>query len=145
MATRGTIAFGTDTDHWQGRYHHSDSYPSGLGRTLYHLYNSHFERNLDAMKRVLFDEHPAGWSNIVDTDFTQPPMWTDHYDGFHPRCYCHGGRHEPEWTIQSKAELEEWAYIITPQARMLVLISTGRQVADIDLNGPEPDWERLGR
>lgn len=144
MSTRGTIAFGTDEWEWEGRYHHWDSYPSGLGRTLWHLYHGHFDRNLDAMKRVLFDEHPAGWSSIVDADFTLTPGYTDRYDAPQPRCYCHGERREPEWTLRAGEPFEEWAYILTNDARLLVLADGRGQVAEIDLNGPEPDWKRIG-
>ena len=36
MSTRGVIAR-KDGDGFTGRYHHLDSYPSGLGQTLYRL------------------------------------------------------------------------------------------------------------
>jgi len=40
MATRGAIARLTHTllPQRAGCYHHRDSYPSGLGRTLWHLF-----------------------------------------------------------------------------------------------------------
>lgn len=68
MSTRGAIARVTG-DGFQGVYHHWDSYPSGLGATLFHLYNGHFDRDLEKMLKVLIDDHPAGWSTINGKNF----------------------------------------------------------------------------
>lgn len=101
MATRGAIARRTGEHTFTGIYHHWDSYPEGLGKTLFELYNGFFKRDLDAMLRVLLDEHPAGWSTINGADFSLPA-------GYHnttteeiangtpkgPACYCHGDRNE---------------------------------------------------
>lgn len=70
MGTRGAIARLTDKGKgFQGRYHHWDSYPTGLGKTLFNLYNSYFDRNLEFMLKTLIDDHPAGWSTINDKNF----------------------------------------------------------------------------
>lgn len=71
MSTRSVIARKTEQG-FQGVYHHWDGYPSGLGRTLYQAYNSHFGRDLDKMLVFLIDQHPAGWSTINGADWTLP-------------------------------------------------------------------------
>jgi hypothetical protein len=60
MSTRSEI-FGPDG---RGRYHHFDGYPSGVGATLWELYRHVFECNIGEMRKVLIDDHPAGWSTI---------------------------------------------------------------------------------
>lgn len=79
MGTRGVIAK-PDGDGWRGRYHHWDSYPSGLGATLLGLHESHFEGDTDAMIRYLIDEEPGGWSTICGVDFSLPKGWHDSLD-----------------------------------------------------------------
>jgi len=74
MATRAIIARQRG-DGWEGRYHHWDGYPPGLGAALYDLYNGHFQRDIGRMLAVLIDDHPAGWSSIIDADWSQPPAW----------------------------------------------------------------------
>ncbi len=56
MGTRGIIARKTPGG-WIGRYHHWDSYPKGLGKTLFALANGHFKDDLAKMMRVLTVEH----------------------------------------------------------------------------------------
>ena len=76
MSTRGVIAR-TNSDGFTGRYHHWDSYPEGLGATLY-AWAQHMP--LDRMLHLLLDEHPAGWSTIVGTDPALPPGYVDSMD-----------------------------------------------------------------
>lgn len=78
MSTRGAIARAAG-DSFVGVYHHWDSYPQGLGASLWELYHGHFERDLERMLRVLIDEHPAGWSTIGGADWTQPAGWRERY------------------------------------------------------------------
>lgn len=73
MSTRGVIAR-KDGDGFTGRYHHWDSYPSGLGRTLYQWAH---QMPRDRMLHLLLDEHPAGWSTIVGTDPSLTPGFVD--------------------------------------------------------------------
>lgn len=73
MSTRGVIA--VQHGHgFKGRYHHFDSYPSGLGRTLYYWAN---KMPRDKLIKLLIDEHPAGWSTIVGRDLTKEPGYVD--------------------------------------------------------------------
>lgn len=127
MSTRGAIARLTNVVPlcFAGRYHHWDSYPSGLGRTLWHLYHGPFKRDLKKMLNILIDEHPAGWSTINGADFTltagfdewnpdveQPDV--EQMD--RPQCYCHGDRNEEEWLVTEENAAGsgvEWVYVFT--------------------------------
>ena len=82
-----------------------------------------------------------------------------------PQCYCHGDRHESaqEITQENAAAIgAEYAYVFTPEAKLLVLSGYHRDgqkmigmfgsgdpeaqwhtIAQVDLNGPEPDWETI--
>jgi hypothetical protein len=127
MSTNGIIARSTGEGTFEGRYHHWDSYPSGLGVVLVELYCGHFKRDLPRMLQVLLDEHPAGWSTIVGTDFKLKPGFTNigqrpegiSVDDFQkqalnrrPHCYCHGHRHEEGFLHNEKSDCgAEWAYI----------------------------------
>ena len=91
MSTNGIIAWGKSGTDWEGRYHHWDSYPNALGKTLYDLYNGYFKKNSRAMKKVLFTNHPAGWSSINDCDFNLEPGFENLQDLI---CKVCG---EPEW------------------------------------------------
>lgn len=71
MSTRSVIARKTQTG-FTGVYHHWDGYPSGLGATLFELFNGQFHRDLEALLKYLIDDHPAGWSTINGADFTLP-------------------------------------------------------------------------
>ena len=82
MSTRGAIVRlknGEGTQ-WAGVYHHWDSYPSGLGATLWDLYHGHFQKDLKGMLEVLIDEHPAGWSTIVNADWSFDPGFRRTHD-----------------------------------------------------------------
>ncbi len=127
MATRGIIAREKMDTTFEGRYHHWDSYfEDGLGETLCSLYQGYFQRDLKAMLRVLIDEHPAGWSSIVDRDFTLSPGWRSGPDDdrSRPECYCHGGRHEAESLYTSLPNPNqtdiEYVYVIDEYAMMTV-------------------------
>ena len=71
MATRGAIARLTSTDPlcFAGVYHHWDSYPEGLGKTLWELYHIAFGQDLDALLKAIIDDHPAGWSSLHSSTF----------------------------------------------------------------------------
>jgi hypothetical protein len=84
---------------FKGVYHHWDSYPDALGKTLFKLYHGHFKRDLTAMLAFLIDKHPAGWSTINGADLSLPAGYEDisavtRDDPHGPRCYCHGTRSE---------------------------------------------------
>lgn len=133
MSTRAIIARITGDD-FEGRYHHSDGYPSGLGRFLYRAWREQFGRDTRAMLRLLVDEHPAGWSSIQGSDLHKPagyrergvrhpgePMreeyadlgeWFTAHDAWErtqgPRCYCHGDRHEEPEELARLSDAAYW-------------------------------------
>jgi hypothetical protein len=149
MATRGIIARKTETG-LVGRYHHWDSYPEALGKTLHTLYNSHFNKDASAMMCVLIDAHPAGWSDINDADFSYVPGFAsftssasvgenfnrdlyykqlEQYEqteqAKRPHCYCHGERREEAQTFTSLSDARnawaEYAYIIDENAHAMAV------------------------
>jgi hypothetical protein len=127
VSTRSAIARPAG-DGWEGRYHHFDGYPSGLGIELLRLHQDVFDGDVDRMTRVLIDDHPAGWSTINDSDWRQAPGFQEGFsttdDPKPPRCYCHGDRAEAENAITCQCPTDtsrcdplfiEWAYVLTPR------------------------------
>ena len=77
MSTNGIIARSTGEGTFEGVYHHWDSYPNeGLGQFLIRILTGHFKKDLARMLCFLIDEHPAGWSTIVNKDFALKPGYT---------------------------------------------------------------------
>lgn len=113
MSTRATIARQTEGNAFIGRYSHYDGYPSGVGTGILKAL-SHF--GITKGKKVLLDDHPAGWSNIASCDWTQEIGFIEALDSPYmdrPQCYCHGDRNEEEWIIDSAGDDggTEWAYV----------------------------------
>lgn len=146
MATRGCIARKTDTG-FAGVYHHWDSYPEGLGKTLYKIFNKVFNQDLEAMLKYLIDDHPAGWSTIVGGDFSQQPGFEE--GGFTtkgPKCYCHGGRGEPGSILTGDSNWEQYVYIFSQENETPIMEIKERasgKINKIILTDPEPDWQRI--
>jgi len=115
MATGGVIARKTD-DGFEGRYHHWDSYPEALGKTLFGLYNGHFEKDLDAMLKVLLDEHWGGWSTI-----------NGYPNG--AECYCHQyPDREPGEKVDKMTIDDDWggeyAYMFDEKEQTMYIMSS---------------------
>ena len=85
MSTRSCIAE-RKGDHWEGVYHHSDGYPSGLGCYLFRLiryqYNGDVGRFLDGALK-----HDGGWSHIFPSEYGGDLKKSGEPK---PECYCHG-------------------------------------------------------
>jgi hypothetical protein len=81
MGTRGVIAEpvtqGIPEHGFIGRYHHWDSYPTGLGATLWALHRDRYDGDTTAMRAELIAAHPAGWSTINGADWDLEPGFTD--------------------------------------------------------------------
>lgn len=167
MSTRGCIARITSKEGepitFKGRYHHWDSYPSGLGATLYGLWRGHFKRDTEAMLTYLMS-HKAGWSTIQGCDFNLPAGYVDFTKVAHgPVCYCHGQRSEEGFDVDEKNAAEsgvEYVYAFTNDDRMLILSSykaNGKKmigmfgcgdpdavwhvIGEIKLGGKTPNWD----
>jgi hypothetical protein len=156
MSTRGIIARSTGESTFAGRYHHWDSYPSGLGVALVELYRGHFKHDLTRMLQVLLDKHPAGWSTIVHKDFNLKPGYTNvgsRPDGMsieefqnqplnrRPQCYCHGHRHEEGFLHDEKSDCgAEWAYVSDEEEKVLHVLDREKH----EVSG-EYHWQGVGR
>jgi hypothetical protein len=156
MSTNGIIARSTGEGTFQGRYHHWDSYPSGLGTALIDLYRGHFKRDLTRMLDVLLDEHPAGWSTIVHKDFTLKPGYTNVAQRpeqmsiaefqnqplqRRPHCYCHGHRHEEGFLCDEKSDCgASWAYVFDEDEKVLHILDRQKH----EVSG-EYHWQEVAR
>lgn len=135
MGTRGCIVRITEKG-FEGRYHHWDSYPSGLGETLWKLYHGYFNGDLAKMLDVLIKQHKAGWSTINGKDFNLPCGFVtleskdideqnERYKK--PECYCHGERKEEEWLVtQDNASGSgcEWVYAFDVEKEMMQILAS---------------------
>ncbi len=150
MSTRGSIAKPDDLG-WTGRYNHSDSYPTWLGRKLWHQYHEQYAGDLAAMIRVEIDEYrdpdDPTW-RIVETCRCAIPGHTEG-DGYDTGC-------TPLFI--------EWAYVLFPQGMEVWhhIEDTGRTYTEhyahgdytrpaykhvrwglVPWAGPEPDWDTI--
>jgi hypothetical protein len=133
-----------------------------MGAALFELANTQFKGKLEAMLKVLLDDHPAGWSTIMGrqgaADFSKPVGYVDinrrdDYYSNRPKCYWHGDRHDEAWEVKSTDPETwcEWAYVINAEKHaMVVLEEVGRHgetewrvAAVVDLDEPEPSWEAI--
>jgi hypothetical protein len=164
MSTRGIIARSTGEGTFIGRYHHSDSMPTSLGKFLWDLFHGHFQNNLDKMLTYLIDVPHAvcGWSTIVDKDFSLKPgygwqkavgrnskyeVYTRDPDYRRPQCFA--GRPGETEDTRTEKDLKdtdcEWLYAFdVEQNKMFVRdLNNKEDVAVVDLNGKEPDWAKI--
>ncbi|CCF85388.1 hypothetical protein [Nitrolancea hollandica] len=169
MGTRGAIAR-AQGDGWSGRYHHWDSYPTGLGRSLWNHLHGHFGGDVEKMTAFFIDQHPAGWSTVVEADLNIEPGFIEyprrHSD--HPgqaECYCHGDRSEEAQDLTSENGdpcFIEWVYVISP-THLTVLAGVAAATDDptarrgeygtvpyrhalvgvYPLDGEAPNWEEV--
>ncbi len=171
MSTRGCIARLIDRERGQfkGVFHHWDSYPSGLGKTLFDLRRTRFGGSTKDMLKVLIDDHPAGWENINGVDWNLKPgyYYKDDFPGqgnprcMRPQCRCHGEQGCPPDEFTEENADAEYVYAFTENdSKMLILCPYLKDVfkvqrtfgvepwdrlilAEIDLNGDEPNWQAL--
>lgn len=150
MSTRGMIALKLPGGDLIGRYHHNDSYPIGLGKTLWHAYHGPFEQNLEEMMHFFLNQHPAGWSTVVDADFYLEPGFVNNRVPFsdeprRPQCYCHGDRKERNREFLSKKDLKDfdYSYVFDIISLDMTIVESGKVIACVGLNGNEPNWQEL--
>jgi hypothetical protein len=163
MSTRSVIArVGEHEGKFSGRYVHADGMPTSMGATLWNLLHGHFKNDLGAMLAYLIDagHAQAGWSAIVDKDFTLKPGYTWQKaiaDGAKYEVYSKRADYRRPQSFASRPEdpylftekdLEngtdiEWLYAFDEAERKLFVrdISAKEDVAVIDLDGEQPSWE----
>ena len=173
MSTRSVIARpvdGVELD-FRGRYVHSDGYPSGVGQTLFVALREQFNGDLGAMLKLIIDDHPAGWSSLMNADFSLKPGFTSYdvpkkfkrpngttdWERYlqspqwrRPRCYCHGQRRwgdEPRTRANVLDSDIEYLYLIHEPARVMTILmpreDSFTHLTEIDLDGEAPDWKAL--
>lgn len=167
MSTHGAIVVPAIDEYghrsFKGRYHHCDSYPAGLGKTLYQLMN---KVGYEETVQLLIHKHPAGWLSIVNADFSQEPGYMESEIGKEnhpPLCYCHGERSEEPLLITPEEALRtfcDYIYLLKPEGFEILLVFgtpkrttrrtqkrreriTWRTLADVALDKPEPNWNEL--
>ncbi len=161
MSTRGAIAR-VDGDGWIGRYQHSDSYPTHLGRQLWKVLREDFRGDVGKFLTYAIDEH-SGWSH-----FEGP-----HDPDRHTACYCHGWRSEEGGYLSEHGACSEdcdplmieWVYVFDPTKHVMTILTHHRSntgpgvnldwdkntwyrhiyVGQVKTDGPEPDWDALER
>lgn len=154
----------------EGRYHHWDAYPRGLGKALWDAYHGHFDRDWVAMVALMIDDHPAGWSTICGADLSMSPGFRENttlidFDKPHgPECYCHGDRSQEaqppmvcgcligDTHTCGKGFWIEWIYAIGEEGmevyfyRELPSGTMAHVLVDvIEWGGSEPDWNEINR
>lgn len=121
MSTRSCIARPVG-DEFEGRYHHSDGYPAGLGVELWSKVQQY---GVERARAFLIDEH-TGWSTILYSDWGKPAGYIEDINerlamsdqpSRPPICFCHGDRSEEGWMIHSRDEEDqalfiEWVYVL---------------------------------
>lgn len=83
MSTRGAIAYRTG-DGWEGVYNHSDSYPTGLGRDLWHFIHGNDEGAVPHTAQELADlikATPQGFSSFDPINRTKRERFAELYAG----------------------------------------------------------------
>jgi hypothetical protein len=137
MSTRGIIARKTGRRSWEGVYHHFDSYPTCLGKTIWDMIHNEFNGNAEEFLKFAIDEHPAGWSHIMDGN-----IFTEDFTKFEQgkQCYCHGYLAERDGISPDKSLLIrypecnrdpqerylnclfwEWIYVIDPKKNTMTI------------------------
>jgi hypothetical protein len=147
-------------DGFEGRYHHWDGNPSALGAKLYH---EALSRGTKPLLKLLLDDHPAGWSSIVNTDLDREPGFTEYPPEYgtpeyvenrlKPACYCHGDRHEGPLLLTRGAP-GPWAYVFDEDTEVMTILrrkdGEWHLVFQVPLNearelpgAAEPDWRGM--
>lgn len=163
MSTRAVIARKTDAG-FTGVYHHWDGYPSGLGKTLFTIHKTHFNKDTDKMLKVLIDAHRNGWSTINSNWSLEPQSVRDvDFVGDPPKYYPENdGDGEPITQENASGSGCEYAYVFEGDTmkilssfcaegeKMIGMFGMGdpkaiwQEIEIVNLAGDiEPDWEKL--
>jgi len=150
MSTRGVIATGEVGAYWYGVYHHSDSYPSGLGKAIFRGIRDAFGGDTFSFEHEFIRSSAAmaGWRTIVDADLSLPPVVGDSWDVDAAGPWAFPAKDgEIEITSRTAPGWLEYAYVLWGN-RMSILSNfddTWVKIAVVELDGPEPDWSELDR
>jgi hypothetical protein len=151
MGTRGGIVRITGDGTFKGRYHHWDSHTYSLGAELWTLYRERHKKNLEAMLVELIDNHPGGWSTIVEKDWSQPPGYNEKQA---PQCYCHGDRSEEgmDLTEENASGVGcEYVYAFGKENGKDIMLVLSSYVGDRKMIGmfgcgnPNAEWKVIGK
>lgn len=148
MSTRSIIARPLG-DGFEGRYCHSDGYPSGVGKHLHEQFHTAFGGDLDAMIATMIDGEEIGWSSIWGHDLSMPKGWLEYdemprvtvtlpdgdtyeavdYSAFGPQSYTSRGETAKpgddrmiRWTGNPEkwdSWGTEWGYVLSPMGLMV--------------------------
>ena len=168
MSTRGAIVKLTSKEGepitFQGVFHHWDSYPSGLGATLYKIRNGHFKGDTKAMLKILLAHV---WFTMVEADFSIPIGYIENapvfggttkkeikaYEFYRktPKCYCHGDRHEKKTYVTEKDASDigcEYVYAFTKDGKKMIILSSyckdGRKmIGAFGCGDPNAIWKSI--
>jgi hypothetical protein len=96
MSTRAVIARQT-RDGWEGVYQHSDGYPTGLGKELWHCLRDEYLGDLIRFVEEIIEAHPGGWSHFCKAiprdlwpEYERSGASKDFFEQHARReCYCH--------------------------------------------------------
>jgi len=108
---------------------------------LHEAVTGSFAGDVEAARRYLIDEHPAGWS-YLGGDFTKPAGFVDgagRFDDGRNQGYCHGDRHDPPAPLITEgaaAEFADYGYVLGDQ-RLTVLVSRAGGLLE---RGAEVAW-----
>lgn len=170
MSTRAVIARPNGPYDFIGVYHHWGGNPRELGRAIKEEALVYMDHNVLYLLKILIDDHPAGWSNIVGCNWDLPVtnlsawdriQWGQRGVAIPPDCFCHRNVEEYRRAtrLNSSSSLQvdcEWAYVIDEkdctmrvlQPRMSVtmngMVNHSTWVSAgpvVDLMSPDPvDW-----
>lgn len=97
--------------------------------------------------------HTGGVGNQFDMNeyYKRLEEYEQSGDGRRPQCYCHGDRNEEAQLIEypgSSLGTLEYLYVFDEGTLHLEVYSvegegTPRMLANVDLNGEEPDWKKI--
>lgn len=132
MSTRSVIARRAG-DGWEGVYHHSDGYPTGLGCYLFRLIRYKFQGDpKQALEFIL--AHDGGWSELFSDsvcychgDFAKrDKIRPGQKAGCFKGCECHP-LEKGQYTKDPSCDPLgiEWVYVIDPEGHKMAVLSHG--------------------
>jgi hypothetical protein len=146
MGTRGSVAWVRSNGEWQGVYNHFDSYPTQLGQEVWGALRA---RKFDMQALIKDLKKVKRWENLVDGISKEVDPEEKLFDPRTDPLYM-------EWIYfldVKRRVIEVWtnkSVPITKDVKGARVYSVGCKythvkVADIKIDGKEPDWEKIER